>query len=592
MTSKADPQTSPEMQARVFVDSVQAMVKPIRDSNVSLIVVVLVFAWAIWRNHPWPQVAVWVALTVAVQFVPGFAYVALRRAKRSAAGRMTEVARARSLARFLVFAGGFTGLWWGVSVLWFADPAKPEMQFAIALTIGGLSAANMAAQAFYPAMVRTYLILMNLPFIAWGFAQSHLQQAFLPAFISTGMFMLMLHLLYFGSLHTRTLRKNIELRHENTRLVAGLQAQKTELEAANQAKSQFFAAASHDLRQPLQALGYYSSLLKPHAADAPFVQRIQQCVDSLDGLLEGVLSISRLDAGKVQRLMDAHDLGALLRRLCALYEGVAQAKGLTLALRATTQSASHWGHTDAVLLERVLGNLLSNAVRYTQAGGILVTLRRSRGNWRIQVADSGPGIATEHLETVFDEFVQLGNPERDADQGVGLGLATARRIALLLEHPLTVRSRLGHGSVFSVSIPHTAPVARPVASSLAATSAHINGRVLVVEDNLLVRESLVQTLAGWGLAVVACENAASAVACFTESPAPFDLVLSDWRLPGSVNGLGLFDQLRQTSRRLPSLVLMTGEAEFSVGQVPADVVLLKKPLRPLQLRSVLAAKLG
>ncbi|MFM7332325.1 MAG: hybrid sensor histidine kinase/response regulator [Brachymonas sp.] len=564
---------SPEL---VVEDSIRAMNKPIRDSSLSLIVVVIVFSIALLSHHAWKPVLAWAGAVLAIQFIPALLFMML--VPRDAQGRRPMLA----LRIYYWVAAASTGLFWGCSVLWFTDPAQPEIQFYIALTLGGIAATNMATLAFYPAMMRSYLVLLVGPFVLWGLWQD----AFLYKYLGAGMGLLLSYLIYFGYFHTRTLHRTIELKHANQQLVKQLQSRTAELEAANQAKARFFAAASHDLRQPLHAMGYYTSLLKPHEQDAPHVERIAQCVESLDGLLEGVLSISRLDAGKVQRHITAVDLQELLARLRTLYEGVAQAKGLQLRLRLPKQAV--WVQTDPVLLERVLGNLLSNALRYTERGGVLLAVRPiPLGSiWQVQVVDTGPGIEAGQLEHIFDEFVQLNNPQRDPNQGVGLGLATVKRICALLEHPLAVRSWVGQGSCFAVSLP-VGQAPAPAASQPTQANTQMQGRVLMVEDNELVREALLHTLQSWGLQCTACASGDEALALLQDGTV-WDVVISDWRLPGASHGLQVLAKARQAG--VARLFLMTGETDEVLGELPADVQLLPKPLRPLRLRALLAAQ--
>ncbi|MBL8335107.1 MAG: response regulator, partial [Rubrivivax sp.] len=267
---------------------------------------------------------------------------------------------------------------------------------------------------------------------------------------------------------------------------------------------------------------------------------------------------------------------------------------LRLRVRAPAEA---WALTDAVHLERVLGNLVANALRYTPAGGVLLAVRRRGAQWCVQVWDTGMGIAPESQAAVFDEFVQLGNPQRDVNQGVGLGLATVRRLCALLEHPLALRSRVGRGSVFTISVPACERPAQTDTGEGAgsAPSEPLRGRVLVVEDNADVRESLARMLRHWGLDCQACADGAEALACWQALPAGlrFDVVLSDWRLPGDLNGTRVIEALRrEPGAEACRFVLITGETEDSIGPVPAGVQVLRKPLRPIRLRALLGTMLA
>ena len=496
----------------------------------------------------------------------------------------------RRLLKLFSWQGWFKAALLGWMGWLFYSPEFGELRWVTVLAICALAAGTVTSYAYHLPTYWGFLALMCLPL--WfkmaltggvgGWAGHAVFAAYLIALVG------------FARNQAKVLLESIRIRHENTRLVSQLRHQTQELQQANAAKAQFFAAASHDLRQPLQALNYFIDLLRPHAADAPHVQRIRECVDSLDGLLEGVMTISRLDAGKVQSHLEAVDLSTLLQRLVTLYGGIASAKGLSLRARLCVRlgvgapDGRVWVRTDPLLLERVLGNLLSNALRYTVQGGVLLAARPWGGSVRLQVIDTGIGIPADQQDSIFEEFVQLNNPQRDDTQGVGLGLATVQRLCKLLDHPLALRSQPGRGSAFSLVLPGTAPAAPMPLPAVAG--AQLQGRVLLVEDNDLVRESLQQTLQGWGLQVQAFAGAPAALQALASQR--YDVVLSDWRLPGSVNGLDLLAQCGPLQASKCLCVLMTGEPVASLGTMPPGVTLLQKPVRPIRLRALLTAHLS
>lgn len=400
----------------------------------------------------------------------------------------------------------------------------------------------------------------------------------------------------------RALHSEALTRLQNEDLLRALHERNAQVEEANAAKSRFFAAANHDLRQPLQAMSLYLGVLQPtrsQAANADDQQaatlaRLRQCMAALDGLVVSLLDFSRLEAGQVKPEPRAVPLQPLLDRLAGMYEAVARQKDLQLRVRPTAA----WARTDPVLLERALANLLANAIRYTHSGGVLLGVRRRGGALCVCVVDTGIGIPEHARDAIYEEFVQLNNPVRDAVQGHGLGLSTVRRIAMLLEHPLDLRSREGRGSIFTLHMPEADPShalgAMPAAPE---PSTRLQGHVLVVEDNALVRDALVQQLTGWGLVVQAAHDGEQAMAAIAAAAAgnahggAFDIVLSDWRLPGPVDGLAV---LRQAHAHLPELrlgLLITGEDEALLSQLSPEFPVLRKPLRPLRLRTLLTRHL-
>jgi len=362
-----------------------------------------------------------------------------------------------------------------------------------------------------------------------------------------------------------------------------------EAQRVREEKQRFFAAASHDLRQPLQAMSLYHSVMSRGDTSAQVVERMGQCIDALDRLLQGILDISRLDAGQVTADPRPTHLPTLMLRVTRLHDATARAKGLRIRLH----TPDTWVLTDPALLERIFSNLLSNAIRYTERGAILFAARKRRDHVRLQIIDTGIGIEDAHIDTVFLEFAQLHNLARDPDRGTGLGLATVQRLAQLLNHPLNVQSRPGHGSCFELQLqPAEAPaIPAPLATARGA-SADIDipllkpWRILVVEDNALVRDALVTLLQGWRLEIVAASDVPSAMHCLQGGG--IDAVISDWRLPDGQDGVSLLRQARQMAG-VKLVALLTGE---HVEQAPPDLPLLRKPVRPLRLRALLDQHLG
>mgnify|MGYP000955487134 CR=1 FL=1 len=239
---------------------------------------------------------------------------------------------------------------------------------------------------------------------------------------------------------------------DQKRIREELHQAKEQAERANIAKSKFLAAASHDLRQPVQSLLFFIHVLKERLTghDArPLVQTMEQALDALKGLLDGILDLSKLDAGVVTPAMVPFPIATLLDRLHTQYAGQFAAKGLRLTVCPSPAVV----FSDPTLLGRILGNLIENALKYTPSGRVLVGCRPRVDSVRVEVWDTGPGIPPDQLTVIFEEFVQIGNPERDRAHGLGLGLAIVRRLSALLNHPVTVRSRPGHGSVFAVEVP-------------------------------------------------------------------------------------------------------------------------------------------
>ena len=278
---------------------------------------------------------------------------------------------------------------------------------------------------------------------------------------------------WFGTctdIHDLTWRKQVEF---------DLRMAKAEAERANLAKSKFLAAASHDLRQPIHALVLLLDVLKRHANTPPVAKAVDAMESALDGLnrlLSSILDVSRIDAGVVVPLMQSVDVGGLVQRICAEYALLCRQKSLRLRCRC---KPSLLVRTDAVQIERILRNLIENAIRYTDRGGLLVATRRRGDRLRIDIVDSGIGIPTDKLEHIFEEFYQVGNPSRNYQEGLGLGLAIVRRLATLIGADVQVRSREGRGTCFTVTAPIDGASIDEM-STPSATAAVVTGRRIMV----------------------------------------------------------------------------------------------------------------
>lgn len=380
--------------------------------------------------------------------------------------------------------------------------------------------------------------------------------------------------------------------HVRSRFEAQLQQRKDEAEAASMAKSRFLAAASHDLRQPAHALGLFVSRLTqlPHDVQAKeLVAGVDSAVHALQEMLDAFFDYSRLDAPSVQVRAQAFPASHLLEQLRTSFAGVAVSKGLRLRIRPS----GVWLQTDPVLLYRVLLNLVSNALQHTQTGTVLVACRPGCGvmQARIEVWDSGVGIAAEFHQKIFEEFFQVGNPERDRSKGLGLGLSIVARSCRLLNLPLSLRSGVGCGTRFCVQVPTTPAQTRVETTGVA----DLPGRatfdllhVLLIEDDALGGAALKGLLESWGCQVTAADTAFGACELVRHMPAP-NLVVSDFRLPGEHNGIDAVRMVRDAVGFDVAACLISGDTAPEVREQvrAAGLVLLQKPVRPAKLRSVL-----
>lgn len=384
-----------------------------------------------------------------------------------------------------------------------------------------------------------------------------------------------------------------ELEQRVANVTAELREKKNEAENATRAKSRFLAAASHDLRQPTHALGMFVARLGQLPLDATtrqLVGSVEESVRAMQDLLDDLLDVSRLDAGAVTVNLRPVALQSVFRLVQTGLQPLAIEKGLRLRFRPTAL----WVMTDAMLLHRIVLNLVHNALRYTDSGTVLVACRLTGGGSqvRLEVWDSGVGISQEHQEDIFKEFYQVGNAGRDRAYGLGLGLNIVERSASLLGHPLDLRSALGHGSRFSITMPRTSvPASVPDASGPAEPAPLVTlagTRVLLVEDDTAARTAVTGLLESWGCTVFGGPNTLAAMAVH-DRPEDWDVIVSDYRLSDGDNGLLAIERLRAYAGRAIPACLMSGDTDSELMQAAkeANLSLLHKPVRPAKLRSLL-----
>jgi signal transduction histidine kinase len=354
-------------------------------------------------------------------------------------------------------------------------------------------------------------------------------------------------LIFIGGMGGLGLRANrafaqlVRLQIEAEELAEDLQRQKEIAERANLAKSNFLAAASHDLRQPVHALGLFVGALRGLALAKealPLIDQIESSVNAMDGLFGVLLDVSRLDAGVVAVDRRAVAIRSILARVCADCAPGAEAKGV----RLDWVGCSAVVDSDPVLLERIVRNLVSNAVRYTDRGRVLLGCRRAGGDLIVLVWDTGVGIPAGEQERIFQEYYQIGNAERDRAKGLGLGLAIVRRLTALLGAKLTLRSEPGKGSCFAIAVPlATGPASPSEPAERRLTRAPSGRLIVVVDDEASIGEGMAKLLAGWGYDVVAERSGDEAIARLATRRTRPRLVICDYRLRGAENGLDLID---------------------------------------------------
>lgn len=571
----------------IRAEMIRALYGRTNDLTYGSVIAISFMAVAAWPYSSHIAVLAWLAVQIVFQVWRE----ALRRAfvRRAPSDEDTE----RWAHAYLVYMAG-QGCVWGSTIFLFVHPEHPITLALTLCCLYGVIGGGLPGNSYYPPSIIAVMTAVFGSVVVRTIATGQFDYMV----VGVAHFLLLIVMSAVCRTQYRALRESFRIRFENIDLVRALTHEKAEAEAARRqaesaslAKSQFLAAASHDLRQPLYALSLFSASLQSLELDEEgraIVDRIGDSITAMEELFVGLLDISRLEAGTVAPRLAAVSVDALFDRLSQVYRPIAREKGLDLRFR----SDGEWVLGDVVLVEQVLSNLMSNAIRATALGGILLAARRRNAAVRLELWDTGVGIGEDDRARIFDEFVQLGNPERDRRKGLGLGLSIARRAAALLGASIEVRSRVGKGSRFALALPLVAqPEPDERHRALPMTPALPRDHtlpVLVVEDDVDVRAGLQRLLERWGVAHDAVADAEGALAAFAEKP--YGLVLSDQRLGGAMDGVSLLHEIgRRCAAAPPAMALITGEFDAQFASIAASraIPVLAKPVRGEQLRGLL-----
>ncbi len=489
--------------------------------------------------------------------------------------------------------------WGGAWIVMFV-PGDVGYQAVLILTAMGFASAGVTINPVHRPSLFIYLVVLLAPLIvrlAWENDSEHWFLAFmLLVFVG--------FLLHSSVKLMQTFELSLRQRFERDKLLHALRVREEETaraletaEQANKTKSRFLATASHDLRQPLQALRLFTEALQDTAKEAETLRlagQIGKSVNSLVDMFDDLLDVSRLDAGIISPRWQHFALYDLFDRLYVDFTPLAQAKGLLLELPYTGAHQCNADceavvYSDPFLLERMLRNLVSNAIRYTDRGHVQVRCECSTNRVAIAVQDTGIGIRPEVLPQIFEEYYQADNPHRDRRKGLGLGLAIVRRVEELLGYKVKVESEPGRGSTFSFSVNMGDPemLARPFV--ITQTRFNVEGKVIaLVEDDPEIREFTAELMQGWGCRVFAEASSAEVLRKLDMAAVRPDLLVCDYRLPDNQTALDVMRQMREFWGNLPVLVV-TGDTGAETLQAihKSGATLLHKPIAPTRLRSTM-----
>ena len=577
---------------RVMAEQLELLCRQWVRLPVPILLLCVYVAYLGWGYVDMATVLGWSVCTVGILMARSVLIIRLRGSEQLS--RQPEV-----WARRLTVLAALSGVVSGSAAPLFFPALPADRQALLTMVMCCWVAGGMASSSAYPRAYYVFAVpLFAQIAVVWAAADS--PGAWFILILLTAFLAVMM---IFVRDMERVVVESIELRFENESLLAqkeeliGLlraafekaEGARSKAEEANRSKTQFVAAASHDLRQPLHALSLLTELLNEMTQD-PRVREvgrhIGQSVESLDRLFGALLDLSKLDAGILTAELRDVDLVEFFERLTDDYRSKAQEKHLGFE----AQCEPVWVHADPILLERIVRNLLENAIRFTDTGRVVLRARRSGADATIAISDTGPGIPESEHARVFEEFYQLHNPARNRSKGLGLGLSIVRRVVDLLGYRIDVQSTLGQGATFTLTLPGAIIERESRAAQKPTTAAADVGglRVLVIEDDAEARLAMDMTLQRWGCEPLLAESLEDARALFKARAARPDVIVSDFGLAHGANGIQTIQALRAELGPVPA-ALVTGDisSERLLELRASGLPVLHKPVRPEVLRQML-----
>ena len=555
----AAAQDSARLYARqVYVDRLAALRAAMPSSLLGAFMGALLVANVLREVFALTDILLWLGALVLLtvwRIVAVIADVGLPRGRAQRAARADmeriDLPALRRWERHLFAAQLLAGLAWGLPCAYWMYHAPLAYQMFILVAVIILGTVAIYSYSIHPVVLLLFHVALYLPIIGALIAVGGL----LPATMAAGVVTYFVFSLVFAYLISRMQTNSLRLRFENDELVRRLAVERDMAERGSLAKSQFLASASHDLRQPVHALNLYLGVLNEQPLDArsrELVDAMGRATTAMGQLFDGLLNLSRLDAGVIQPKPRALPLAPMIAQLQLEYAPQAAAKGLRLRVHGARAQAARAVRSDPALLERILRNLVDNAVRHTARGGVLIGWRVRGGAVRIEIWDTGVGISEADRGKIFLEFHQVGNPERDRSKGLGLGLAIVQRTADLLGHTLTLRSTPGRGSLFALTVPAAdAGAVEPGLGGAEAPDAMLPADaarrplVCVIDDDIENLNGMCLLFDAWGYRTVGGGSGEAIVHAAVAAQSKPALIVSDFRLRGQETGISASDRLHE-----------------------------------------------
>jgi len=552
--------------------------------NMRALVISSVFVNALLVLVMWPQfnkiaLLAWFAVSC---FVAGARWWSTRSFTNESASQDNYRRRLRVHA----FWSTLNGATWGAAALLFQDPSAPIYSVFLICALTGYISVTILSNTLYLPQFYGFILSATLAFIlsylilGSGFYAVLCGYAILYSSV----------MVVFGRIANRNYIDSKRLEFENSELLLKVTQEKQLADKANADKNKFLAATSHDLRQPLHAMGLYIDALEPrmqNSTDIDIVSKLKQSGQALNELLYGLLDISRLDAGVLSNKPQHSSLSKLIERLLEEVEPQLLESGLELQVDVSDQ---HYVYADPVLLARVARNLLSNALKYTEKGFVKIASRRTDGKIELAIEDTGVGVPEDKIDSIFSEFTQLQNPERDRNKGLGLGLSIVRRLCELQNIDYRFDSQVGKGSCVTLSLANGDKALAPLQIK-SETSVVTNLAILVVDDEQAIRDGMSMMIQSWQCTPLIASSRLEALTLIHEHDDSIDLIISDFRLRENENGVDVIGAIREELNHDAPAIVLTGDTaveRIELAQA-ANVVLMHKPIEAEALREQIAS---
>jgi two-component system, sensor histidine kinase len=563
---------------QVTAEAIRIMFHNLPRVSLSVMLMILVMVWVMWASIDHFTLLAWAA--AAVTLLLGQIWLGIAFIKRK-----PPVEHTLRWGRYYTFHSVVDGFVWGSACVLFFVSDSAVLQVFLFTCMVGMATSTIIHCSYwiesYYAFILPLLTLSGLRLL-WEGGNEYQGLAALTA-------LLLVLVIQMAHESRNSVLGAIRLRFENTGLIEQLRAEKEKAEIGSRDKTRFLASASHDLRQPVHALTLFADALQAELVterSLALLGNIGRSIEAINQLLSSLLDISKLDANIIKANPGHFPLSTLLNQLDAEYAPQAHSKGLAWHVEDSGLSV----YSDRILLETMLRNLISNAIRYTRSGHIAVKCLQQGAEIFIEIIDTGIGIPDDQKKEIFREFYQLENSERDRSKGLGLGLAIVERVAALLNHRIILDSEPDRGSRFTIVLSAGNPK-KVIAPASAAFNGQrdVNGmRILVIEDEADVRKAMQAVLESWGCSVILADSEEDALDKMQGTEPPHAIV-ADYRLRDGKTGGQAIESLRHIfNANIPALII-TGDTDperLKEAQVSGHSV-MHKPLQPGMLRTYL-----